>query len=185
MATDCLAQPTTTASVARIAVVGIGVGGTFTLSRLAEQADSSWAGTTLDIVDRPENLGRGSAFGSDIAAAAVNTSQYRLEALSPSLQSFRSWLEGSGSQWTDLNEQPMSRSVYDDYLAATLAKAINRLRDCGVRVRFSPMHAKSLRQGLDGIEILGENAVVPPVDIAVVAPGVWSPRLPAMSHERR
>ena len=100
MATECLTQPTTTASVARIALVGIGVEGTLTLSRLAEQADTSWGGITLDIVDRPENLGRGSAFGSDSAAAAVNTSQHRLESLSPSLHSFRSWLEGSGSRWT-------------------------------------------------------------------------------------
>ena len=133
------------ASVARIALVGIGVGGTLTLSRLAEQADSSWGGITLDIVDRPENLGRGSAFGSDSAAAAVNTSQHRLEALSPSLHSFRSWLDESGSPSTDLDEMPMSRSVYGDYLAATLAKAIDRLRDCGVRVRFYPMHATSVR----------------------------------------
>ena len=183
MATDCLTQPTTTASVARIALVGIGVGGTLTLSRLAEQADSSWSGTTLDIVDRPENLGRGSAFGSDSAAAAVNTSQCRLESLSPSLHSFRSWLAGSGSQWTDLDEKPMSRSVYGDYLAATLAKAIDRLRGCGVRVRFSPMHATSVHPGLDGIEVLGETADVPPADIAVIAPGVWSPRLPATSHD--
>jgi uncharacterized NAD(P)/FAD-binding protein YdhS len=168
--------------MARIALVGIGVGGTLTVSRLAEQADSSWSGTTLDIVDRPENLGRGSAFGTDSAAAAVNTSQHRLESLSPSLHSFRSWLEDSGSRWTDLNERPMSRSVYGDYLAATLAKAIDRLRDYGVRVRFSPMHAKSVRPGLDGIEVLGETDVVPPVDIAVVAPGVWSPRLPAIAH---
>lgn len=182
MGMNCLGQPTTTARVARIALVGVGVGGTLTLSRLAEQADSSWSGTTLDIVDRPENLGRGSAFGSDIAAAAVNTSRYRLEALSPSLQSFRSWLERSGSQWTDLDDKPMSRSVYGDYLAATLAKAIDRLRDCGVRVRFSPMHAKSIRPGLDGMEILGETADVPPSDIVVVAPGVWSPRLPAIAH---
>jgi uncharacterized NAD(P)/FAD-binding protein YdhS len=168
--------------MARIALVGIGVGGTLTVSRLAEQADSSWSGTTLDIVDRPENLGRGSAFGSDGAAAAVNTSQHRLESLSPSLHSFRSWLAGSGSQWTDLNDRPMSRSVYGDYLAATLAKAIDRLRDYGVRVRFSPMHAKSVRPSLDGIEVLGETDVVPPVDIAVVGPGVWSPRLPAIAH---
>src|SRR5262245_25825329 len=90
------------ASVARIAFVGIGVGGTLTLSRLAEHADTSWSGTALDIVDRPENLGRGSAFGSDIAAAAVNTSQHRLDALSPSLHSFHSWLDGSGSPSTNL-----------------------------------------------------------------------------------
>src|SRR6185369_15127763 len=115
------------ASVTRIALVGVGVGGTLTLSRLAEQADSSWSGTTLDIVDRPESLGRGSAFGSDIAAAAVNTSQRRLDALS------------------------MSRSVYGDYLAATLAKAIDHLRDFGVRVNFYPMHARSVRPEVDGI----------------------------------
>ena len=183
MATDCLTQPTATGSVARIALVGIGVGGTLTLSRLAEQADTSWGGITLDIVDRPENLGRGSAFGSDSAAAAVNTSQHRLESLSPSLHSFRSWLEGSGSRWTNLDERPMSRSVYGDYLAATLAKAIDRLRGCGVRIRFSPMHAKSVRAGLDGIEIHGENADLPPADIAVIAPGVWSPRLPSVAHD--
>ena len=100
-----------TASVMRIALVGIGVGGTLTLSRLAEQADRSWSGTTLDIVDRPESLGRGSAFGTDIAAAAVNTSQHRLDALSPSLHSFRSWLERSGSPSTDLDTTPMPRSV--------------------------------------------------------------------------
>jgi uncharacterized NAD(P)/FAD-binding protein YdhS len=168
--------------MARIALVGIGVGGTLTVSWLAEQADSSWSGTTLDIVDRPENLGRGSAFGSDIAAAAVNTSQYRLEALSPSLHSFRGWLEEGGSRWTGLDEQPMSRSVYGDYLAATLGKAIDRLRNCGVRVRFTPMHAKSLRPGLDGIEVLGETADVPAADIAVVAPGVWSSPRPAINH---
>ncbi len=183
MATECLTQPTATASVARIALVGIGVGGTLTLSRLAEQADSSWGRITLDIVDRPENLGRGTAFGSDSAAAAVNTSQQRLESLSPSLHSFRSWLEGSGSQWTNLDERPMSRSVYGDYLAATLAKAMDRLRGCGVRIRFSPMHAKSVRTGLDGIEILGEKANLAPADIAVIAPGVWSPRLPAIEHD--
>jgi uncharacterized NAD(P)/FAD-binding protein YdhS len=172
-----------TASVARIALVGIGVGGTLTLSRLAEQAESSWSGTALDIVDRPENLGRGSAFGSDIPAAAVNTSQHRLEALSPSLHSFRSWLEGCGSPSTDLDEMPMSRSVYGDYLAATLAKAIDRLRDCGIRVRFYPMHARSVRPGVDGIEVLGETADLPPADIAVLAPGVWSPHLPTISHD--
>ena len=168
--------------MARIALVGIGVGGTLTVSRLAEQADSSWSDTTLDIVDRPENLGRGSAFGSDIAAAAVNTSQHRLEALSPSLHSFRAWLEEGGSQWTGLDERPMSRSVYGDYLAATLGKAIDRLRGYGVRVRFSPMHATSVRPGLDGIEVLGETADVPAADIAVVAPGVWSTALPANTH---
>ncbi|HET7668711.1 MAG TPA: FAD/NAD(P)-binding protein [Mycobacterium sp.] len=167
--------------MARIALVGIGVGGTLTLSRLAELADSSWRGTTLDIVDRPENLGRGSAFGTDIAAAAVNTSQHRLEALSPSLHSFRSWVEESGSQWTGLNERPMSRSVYGDYLAATLAKAIERLGDCGVHVRFSPMHATSVGPTLDGFEVVGEAATVPAADIAVVAPGVWSSRLPAIT----
>ena len=104
------------ASVTRIALVGVGVGGTLTLSRLAEHADSSWSGTTLDIVDRPESLGRGNAFGSDIAAAAVNTSQRRLDALSPSLHSFRSWLDECGAPSTDLDTMPMSRSVYGDYL---------------------------------------------------------------------
>jgi uncharacterized NAD(P)/FAD-binding protein YdhS len=172
---------TDTASVARIALVGVGVGGTLTLSRLAEQADRSWSGTALDIVDRPENLGRGSAFGSDIAAAAVNTSQHRLEALSPSLYSFRSWLDECGSPLSDLDEMPMSRSVYGDYLAATLAKAIDRLRDCGVRVRLYPMHARAVRPGLNGIEVLGEIADLPAADIAVLAPGVWSPHLPAIS----
>ena len=171
-----------TASVMRIALVGIGVGGTLTLSRLAEQADRSWSGTTLDIVDRPESLGRGSAFGTDIAAAAVNTSQHRLDALSPSLHSFRSWLESSGSPSTDLDTTPMSRSVYGDYLAATLAKAIDRLRDCGVRVRFYPMHATSVRPQGDGIAVLSETAELPPADIAVVAPGVWSPPPPATHH---
>jgi uncharacterized NAD(P)/FAD-binding protein YdhS len=172
-----------TASIARIALVGIGVGGTLTLSRLAEQADRSWSGTVLDIVDRPENLGRGSAFGRDIPAAAVNTSQDRLEALSPSLHSFRSWLEECGSPSTDLDEMPMSRSVYGDYLAATLAKAIDRLRDCGVRVRLHPMHASSVRPRADGIAVIGETAELPPADIAVVAPGVWSAHLPAISHD--
>ena len=171
-----------TASVARIALVGIGVCGTLTLSRLAELADSSWSGTALDIVDRPENLGRGSAFGSDIPAAAVNTSQHRLEALSPSLNSFRSWLDESGSPSTDLDERPMSRSVYGDYLAATLAKAIDRLRDCGVRVRFYPMHARSVRPRVDGLAARGDTAELPSADIAVLAPGVWSPPPPAVSH---
>ena len=173
---------TDTASVARIALVGVGVGGTLTLSRLAEQADTSWSGTALDIVDRPESLGRGSAFGTDIAAAAVNTSQQRLEALSPSLHSFRSWLEECGSQSTDLDEMPMSRSVYGNYLAATLAKAIDRLRDCGVRVGFYPMHATSVRPRVDGVAVLGDSADLPPADIAVLAPGVWSPPMPAISH---
>ena len=171
-----------TASVMRIALVGIGVGGTLTLSRLAEQADRSWSGTTLDIVDRPESLGRGSAFGTDIAAAAVNTSQHRLDALSPSLHSFRSWLESSGSPSTDLDTTPMSRSVYGDYLAATLAKAIDRLRDCGVRVRFYPMHATSVRPQGDGMAVLSDTAELPPADIAVVAPGVWSPPPPPTHH---
>ena len=166
------------ASVTRIALVGVGVGGTLTLSRLAEQADSSWSGTMLDIVDRPESLGRGSAFGSDIAAAAVNTSQRRLDALSPSLHSFRSWLDECGAQSTDLDTMPMSRSVYGDYLAATLAKAIDRLRDFGVRVNFYPMHARSVRPEVDGIAVLGDTAELPPADIAVVAPGVWSPPAP-------
>ena len=90
------------ASVARIAIVGVGVG-------------------------------VGGTFGSDIAAAAINTSQHRLESLSPSLHSFHSWLDESGGPSTDLDTMPMSRSVYGDYLAATLAKAIDRLRDQGVR----------------------------------------------------
>jgi uncharacterized NAD(P)/FAD-binding protein YdhS len=167
-----------TASVVRIALVGVGVGGTLTLSRLAEQADRSWSGTTLDIVDRPENLGRGKAFGSDIAAAAINTSQHRLEGLSPSLHSFRSWLDESGSPSTDLDTMPMSRSVYGDYLAATLAKAIDRLRDFGVRVNFYPMHATSVRPQGDGMAVLGDAAELSPADIAVVAPGVWSPPPP-------
>jgi uncharacterized NAD(P)/FAD-binding protein YdhS len=172
-----------TASVARIALVGVGVGGTLTLSRLAELADRSWSGTALDIVDRPENLGRGSAFGTDIAAAAVNTSQHRLNALSPSLHSFRSWLEECGSQSTDLDDIPMSRSVYGDYLAATLAKAIDRLRDFGIRVRWYPMHARSVRPRADGMAVLGDTADLPPADIAVLAPGVWSPAMPAISHD--
>lgn len=172
-----------TPSVARIALVGVGVGGTLTLSRLAEQADTSWSGTVLDIVDRPENLGRGIAFGTDTAAAALNTSQHRLEALSPSFHPFGSWLEGCGSHWTELDERPMSRSVYGDYLAATLAKAIDRLRYCGVRVRFSPIHARSVRPGVDGIAVLGDTTDLPPADITVVAPGVWSHRLPAISHD--
>jgi uncharacterized NAD(P)/FAD-binding protein YdhS len=167
-----------TASATRIALVGIGVGGTLTLSRLAEQADRSWTGTALDIVDRPQSLGRGSAFGTDIAAAAINTSQNRLDSLSPSLHSFRSWLEKSGSPSTDLDTTPMSRSVYGDYLAATLAKAIDRLRDCGVSVRFYPMHATSLRPQVDGMVVRGDAAELPPADIAVVAPGVWSPPPP-------
>lgn len=171
-----------TASVARIALVGIGVGGTLTLSRLAEQADRSWTGTTLDIVDRPESLGRGNAFGSDIAAAAINTSQHRLESLSPSLHSFRSWLDESGGPSTDLNTMPMSRSVYGDYLAATLAKAIDRLRNHGVRVNFYPMHATSVRPHGDGLAVLGDTAELPPADIAVVAPGVWSPPPPRGIH---
>lgn len=169
------------ASAARVAVVGVGVGGTLTLSRLAEQADPSWSGAAVDIIDRPQSLGRGGAFGSDIEAAAINTSQHRLEALSPSIHSFRSWLEESGGQWTDLDKTPMSRSVYGDYLAATLAKAIARLRDHGVRVRFSPMHATSLRPQADGIAVLGDSTELPPADITVVAPGVWSPPPPVTS----
>src|SRR6202022_3379885 len=93
----------------------------------------------------------------------------------------RSWLEGCGSPSTDLDEMPMSRSVYGDYLAATLAKAIDRLRDCGVRVRFYPMHARSIRPAVDGVAVLGATADLPRADIAVLAPGVWSPRLPAIS----
>jgi uncharacterized NAD(P)/FAD-binding protein YdhS len=170
------------ANATRIALVGIGVGGTLTLSRLAEQADRSWSGTALDIVDRPESLGRGSAFGTDIAAAAVNTSQNRLDSLSPSLHSFRSWLEKSGSPSTDLDTTPMSRSVYGDYLAATLAKAIDRLRDCGVRVRFYPMHATSIRPQVDGMAVFGDTAELPPADIAVVAPGVWSSPPPPVDN---
>jgi uncharacterized NAD(P)/FAD-binding protein YdhS len=170
------------ACVARIALVGVGVGGTLTLSRLAERADRSWSGTTLDIVDRPESLGRGSAFGSDIAAAAVNTSQRRLEALSPSLHSFRSWLDECGRPSTDLDTMPMSRSVYGDYLAATLAKAIDRLRNFGVRVNFYPMHATSVRPEGDGMAVLGDTAELPPADIAVVAPGVWSPPPPPIRN---
>src|SRR5215208_501065 len=172
-----------TPSATRIALVGIGVGGTLTLSRLAEQADRSWSGTALDIVDRPQSLGRGTAFGSDIAAAAVNTSQHRLDSLSPSLLSFRSWLDESGSPSTDLNTTPMSRSVYGDYLAATLAKAIDRLRDYGVRVNFYPMHATSVRPQVDGIAIVGDTAELPAADIAVVAPGVWSAPAPAISPD--
>jgi uncharacterized NAD(P)/FAD-binding protein YdhS len=171
------------ASAARIAVVGVGVGGTLTISQLAEQAHSSWSGATVDIVDRPESLGRGSAFGSDIAAAAINTSQHRLESLSPSTHSFRSWLGESGGQWTDLDKTPMSRAVYGDYLAATLAKAIARLRDHGVRVRFYPMHATSVRPQRDGVAVLGDSTELPPADIAVVAPGVWSPPPPAVSRD--
>ena len=166
------------ASVARIALVGVGVGGTLTLSRLAEQADESWSGTALDIVDRPKSLGRGTAFGSDIAAAAINTSQNRLEALSPSLHSFRSWLDASGGPATDLNTRPMSRSVYGDYLAATLAKSIDRLRNCGVRVNFYPMHATSVRPQGDGMVVVGDSAELPQADIAVVAAGVWPPPAP-------
>jgi uncharacterized NAD(P)/FAD-binding protein YdhS len=175
--------PLDTASVARIALVGVGVGGTLTLSRLAEQADNSWSGSDLDIVDRPESLGRGSAFGSDISAAAVNTSQRRLEAISPSLHSFRGWLDGCGSPSSDLDKMPMSRSVYGDYLAATLAKAIDRLRGFGVRVRFYPMHATSLQPRVDGMAVRGDTAELAPADIAILAPGVWSPRTPAVSHD--
>jgi hypothetical protein len=40
----------------RIALVGMGVGGTLTLSHLAEQADRSWGGTEIDIVDRSESF---------------------------------------------------------------------------------------------------------------------------------
>jgi uncharacterized NAD(P)/FAD-binding protein YdhS len=167
---------------ARIALVGIGVGGTLTLSRLAEQANDSWRGVALDIVDRPENLGRGSAFGSDIAAAAVNTSQQRLNALSPSLHSFRTWLDGSGSPATDLDQRPMPRSVYGDYLATTLAKAIDRLRAFGVRVHFHPTHARSIESRADGMAVLGDTAELPAADIAVVAPGVWSPARPVTAH---
>jgi len=72
----------------------------------------------------------------------------------------------------------MSRSVYGDYLAATLAKAIDHLRDFGVRVNFYPMHARSVRPEVDGIAVLGDTAELPPADIAVVAPGVWSPPAP-------
>jgi uncharacterized NAD(P)/FAD-binding protein YdhS len=166
------------ARATRIALVGVGVGGTLTVSRLAEQADTSWAGTALDIVDRPESLGRGFAFGSDIASAAINTSQNRLESLSPSLHSFREWLRGNGATPTGLDTAPMSRSVYGDYLAATLAKAIDRLRQCGVRVNFYPMHATSVRPGDGGMVVAGEHAQLPGADIAVVAPGVWSPPTP-------
>ena len=69
----------------------------------------------------------------------------------------------------------MPRSVYGDYLAATLAKAITRLRDCGVRVRLYPMHARSIEPRVDGMSVLGDTADLPPADITVVAPGVWSP----------
>jgi uncharacterized NAD(P)/FAD-binding protein YdhS len=170
------------ANCTRIALVGVGVGGTLTLSRLAEQADRSWSGTTLDIVDRPESLGRGSAFGSDIAAAAVNTSQRRLDSLSPSLHSFRSWLDASGAPSSDLDTTPMSRSVYGDYLAATLAKAIDRLRNFGVRVNFYPMHATAVRPEVNGIAVVGDSTELPPADIAVIAPGVWSPPAPPTRH---
>ena len=163
------------AGAARVAVVGAGVGGTLTLSRLAELADGAWRGTALDIVDRPESLGRGRAFGSDIAAAAVNTSAHRLEALSPTLHSFRTWHAGLGGRSTDLDTVPMSRSVYGDYLTTTLAKAIDRLRSHGVAVRLHPMHANAIRPVDGGIAVLGDTAALPPADIAVVAPGVWSP----------
>ena len=93
---------------------------TLTVSRLAEQqtvpgVEPRWTSSTTQ-----KSLGRGSAFGSDIAAAAINTSQNRLDSLSPSLHSFRSWLDESEDR-PDLDTVPMSRSVYGDYLA-TLAK---------------------------------------------------------------
>lgn len=164
------------ASAATITVVGAGVGGTLTLSRLAERADRSWRGTTVDIVDRPQSLGRGHAFGSDIAAAAVNTSGHRLDALSPSFHPFGSFLAGTGhgAHRSGLDDAPMPRSVYGDYLAATLARAIARLRDCGVRTRLHPMHASALRPQDGGIAVLGDTHELPPADIAVVAPGTWS-----------
>ena len=77
----------------------------------------------------------------------------------------------------------MPRSVYGDYLAATLAKAITRLRDCGVRVRLYPMHARSIQPRVDGMSVVGDTADLPPADITVVAPGVWSPSPPATSHD--
>lgn len=167
--------PLDSAGAARIAVVGAGVGGTLTVSRLAELADGWWRGTALDIVDRPESLGRGRAFGTDIAAAAVNTSAHRLEALSPTLNSFRAWHAGLGVRSTDLDEVPMSRSVYGDYLTSTLAKAIDLLRSHGVVVHLHPMHANTIRSVDGGIAVLGDTAALAPADIAVVAPGVWSP----------
>ena len=164
-----------TAPVARIAFVGIGVGGTLTLSRLAELADSSWSGLALDVVDRPESLGRGSAFGSDIAAAAVNTSQNRLESLSPSLHSFRGWLHGSGSRSTS----PLTKSRCPDRSTATIWRRRSRRQSIvsatAASVSALP-HARAVDpRRVDGIEVLGETADVPPADITVVAPGVWSP----------
>ena len=79
----------------------------------------------------------------------------------------------------------MSRSVYGDYLA-TLAKAIDRLRQFGVRVNFYPMHATSVRPQGDGLTVVGDTAELPPADIAVVAPrSVVSPATPGTSQHRR
>ena len=72
-----------TASVMRIALVGSASEARPHSVDSQSRQTGPGRGTALDIVDCPENLGRGRAFGSDTPAAAVNTSQRRLEALSP------------------------------------------------------------------------------------------------------
>lgn len=162
----------------RIVVAGIGVAGTFLINRLAEICSPAWSGVEIILVDHPSALGRGQAFGSDVAEASINTSQARLGSLSPSFHPYTAWRGKYSAPLVDLDTRPLPRSSYGDYLVTSLSQALDVLRRNGVRAHLLPGELTQLSLSSTGGEASVGRHHLRDIDLVVLSVGTWTTKLP-------
>jgi uncharacterized NAD(P)/FAD-binding protein YdhS len=157
----------------RIGVVGVGAAGVALLTHLSAAAARTWAGSEIWLFDEPANLGRGMAFGEALDAARINTRPDRLDLGSADRLTFAQWSGSRGADVFDLDNDPVPRHVFGEYLAEHVALAVNRLRRQGVRVNVVPERVKRIEAGSRGALRVRAAGVTTVLDRVVVAVGTW------------
>ncbi|QQU85648.1 FAD/NAD(P)-binding protein [Corynebacterium propinquum] len=99
----------------RLAILGVGAGGTFLLSRLAELSSPDWAGGEIFLFEDPECLGAGLAFNRDVAEAIINTGRSRLASLAPPFYPLDRYFSQSPFELSDFNSNPLPREAYGTF----------------------------------------------------------------------
>lgn len=167
----------------RLAILGVGAGGVFLLSRLAELSSSDWAGNEIFLFESPECLGAGSAFNRDLEEAVINTGRYRLSSLSPSFLSLDGYLSRTPFEISDLNNRPLLREVYGGFLIESLSRALRILKKYGVRIALVPQKAEEVTFSTGKAKVITEGKRQIEVDKVVLSIGAWGRNCSVQSGE--
>ncbi|CAM2830121.1 FAD/NAD(P)-binding protein [Corynebacterium propinquum] len=158
----------------RLAILGVGAGGTFLLSRLAELSSPDWAGGEIFLFEDPECLGAGLAFNRDVAEAIINTGRSRLASLAPPFYPLDRYFSQSPFELSDFNSNPLPREAYGTFLIKALSYAIRILQEHGLRISLVPEKAKEVNFSPGKIKVLTEGKFQVEVDQAVISIGTWN-----------